>query len=163
MRKSSKRALVAVLAAALLAGTGTAAYAYWTATGSGTATAVSGAGVTNLTAASTGTALTGVDPGVAAQTLHLTITNPGTSSAQVTTITPSVTKVMVGGADVSASTCAITNFTVTLPAAVTGGTAVAGGTTSASLVGGTIAFNNNTTVDQSGCKNATVTVGYALS
>ncbi len=77
-------AIVASATAAVLVGGGVAV-AYWTTTGSGSGSATAGT-TTAFTIAQTN-AVTGLYPGGPAANLSISVTNPGSSSAQITTVT----------------------------------------------------------------------------
>ena len=154
MSKKSKRASVSVglfLVFALAAG---GAYAYWTnnGTGSGSATTDSpAAGQLSVTAAP----ISGLAPGVAAQTLTGSITNNGTNSFTVTGLSAAITGV-AGGAGPG---CDATDYTLVQPSGVSGSLAAGG---SQPFSSGSIAFNNKAT-NQDACKGATVTITYTVS
>jgi hypothetical protein len=149
-----KRRLLAfgIVTAILVGGTG-AAYAYWTNTGSGTGSGATGTNVP-ITINQTST-VTAMGPGVAAQALSGTFTNPNAGPVYVASITVSIGTITVGGSPAvgcSATDYVITGSPITVNASVTTGTAWSGAT---------IAFVNKPAVNQDGCKNATVNLVYS--
>ncbi|MGZ4523605.1 MAG: hypothetical protein ACXVXO_09345, partial [Mycobacteriaceae bacterium] len=108
MRKPTKRIAVLIAATVLLAGGGIA-YAYWTAGGSGAGTATTG---TNIPiTANQSTTITGLAPGVTAQTISGTFTNTNTGPVYVGTVTASIGSVAKAGGAV-AGTCDATDYTL---------------------------------------------------
>jgi hypothetical protein len=153
MKKNpNKKLVIAITAALLLAGTGTAV-AYWTAGGSGTGTASAGSNVP-ITAVQT-SVLTGVAPGVAAQTLSGNFTNTNASTVYVATVTAAISSI-TGAAGV----CDATDFTLS-NAVMTVAASIPAGAAQGAWTGATLAFNNKAT-NQDGCKNATVHIGYTV-
>jgi hypothetical protein len=160
MRKPTKRVAVLIAATVLLAGGGIA-YAYWTAGGSGAGTATTGTNIP-ITANQT-TLITGLAPGVAAQTISGTFTNTNTGPAYVGTVTASIGSVAKAGG--APGTCDATDYTLASPA-MTVNAEVPAGTAQGAWTGATIAFNDKTGVNgvnQDACKGATVTLSYAIS
>ncbi|MBJ7457746.1 MAG: hypothetical protein JHD02_01020 [Thermoleophilaceae bacterium] len=154
MNKKSKRLGVGLgmfLVFALAAG---GAYAYWTNNGTGTGSASTASPAAGQFSVS-GNAISGLAPGVAAQTLTGTITNNGTNSFTVGGLSAAITGV-AGGAGPG---CDATDYTLVQPSGVSGAV-VAGGTLAFSS--GSIAFNNKAT-NQDDCKGATVTITYTVS
>lgn len=152
MRRLNKRTVAIWSVAALLIVGGGAAYAYWTNTGSGTGEATTGSNqsiVVNQTST-----ITGLAPGVPAQTLSGNFDNPNTSPVYVTTVTATVT-----GTDKTG--CGPTDYTIggsaTVNAEVPAGTGVG------SWSGLTIAFNNKPAVNQDACKDAVVSIAYVAN
>ena len=147
MHKPTRKTAI-VLGTVLLVSVGGAAYAYWTSTGSGTGTAQSGntlAVVVNQT-----TTVTGLAPGLPAQSLAGNFTNPNAGPVYVTTVTATVT-----GTDKTG--CGPTDYLIAGAAGV--GAQVPSGTGGA-WTGLTIQFNNKGT-NQDACKDALVTIAYA--
>jgi hypothetical protein len=149
---TSKRtfAIVASATAAVLVGGGVAV-AYWTTTGAGTGTAT--AGTTDAFTITQTTSPTGLYPGGPAQNLSISVTNPGSSAAQITTLTATPTSTDQPGCDAG-------DFEVV----------VSGIPTTTIAPGGSQAFTNVATValtetgnNQDACKNAVVTISYAVS
>lgn len=154
MTKKSKRLSVGLSLFIVFALAAAGAYAYWTnsGTGSGTATTASPAGGQLSVSAD---AISGLAPGVAAETLTGTITNNGTNSFEVTGLSAAITDVS-GGAGPG---CDATDYTLVQPSGVSGSLAAAG---SMPFSSGSIAFNNKAT-NQDDCKGATVTITYTVS
>jgi hypothetical protein len=149
--KKKKRAWTAVVTVGLLA-IGGSAFAYWTNSGSGTGTASTGtnaAVVVNLTST-----VTGLAPGLAAQSLNGNFDNPNTSPVYVTAVTATVTGTDKVG-------CGATDYTIAGTAPV--GQQVAAGTGVGTWTGLTIQFNNKAGTNQDACKNATVSISFAAS
>jgi len=155
MRKSTKRNLsVAAITVVLLGGAG-AAFAYWTAGGTGTGTAATGTNV-DLVATQT-TTITGLGPGVAAKALAGQFNNDNDGPTYVATVTASIESVTpLGG-----QTCGVANYTINNPVA-TVDAEVPVGTGVGSWSGPSIEFVNSATVNQDGCKGATVNIAYAI-
>jgi hypothetical protein len=151
-----KRRSVAVglfLVFALCAG---GAYAYWTNTGSGSGTATT-SNPANGQLTVSGSAITGLAPGVAAKTLAGSITNPSTSTSDFHVSGLSAT-ISIDAAHVTAG-CGTSDYTLVQPSGVTGDLAPGANLPFSS---GTIAFNNKAT-NQDFCKGATVTINYTVS
>lgn len=155
MRKLTKKTL-AVSAVLMLIGTGGVAFAYWTATGSGSGTATSG---TTSPVTVNQTAITGLYPGQAAQTLAGTFNNPNPGPAYVTAVT--ATGYTIDAAHVSAG-CLATGGHYTLGGTALVGASVPAGNTQGAWTGLNITMNNLAT-NQDFCKGAIVTVTYASS
>ncbi len=153
-----KKKSVAIAAGTLvvLAATGTA-YAFWTGdgTGSGAGTTATGVGVTvNQTSTDAGLA-----PGTAALALSGTFTNGTTATVHVNSITVSISGVTGG-----AGTCTAANYTLAsnpMDNGAAGWDVVPG--TITTWGGATIQFANSTTVNQDGCKGATVALAYVTA
>jgi hypothetical protein len=155
-KKSHRKKFVALTAALVVFGG--VAYAYWTAGGSGTGSAATGTTIA-LTVNQTST-ITGLAPGVAAQTLSGDFDNPNTGPVYVTSVTASIASVTkAGGAP--AGTCDATDYTLA-SATMSVGTEVVAGDDKGSWSGATLAFNNKGT-NQDACKGATVNLAYAVS
>ncbi|MGK2878536.1 MAG: hypothetical protein ACSLFF_08180 [Solirubrobacterales bacterium] len=154
MSKKSKRLSVSLglfLVFAIAAG---GAYAYWTSNGTGTGSASTDSPAANQLSVS-GNAISGLAPGVAAQTLTGTITNNGTNSFTVTGLSAAITGV-AGGAGPS---CDATDYTLIQPSGVSGALAASA---SMPFSSGSIVFINKAT-NQDDCKGATVTITYTVS
>lgn len=156
MTKKVKRRSLAVglfLVFALAAG---GAYAYWTNSGSGTGTAAtSNPSAGQLTVS--GTAITGIAPGVAAKPLAGSISNPAGSGSDFHVSGLSAT-ISIDSAHATAG-CATSDYTLVQPSGVTGDLAPGA---SLPFSSGSIAFNNKAT-NQDFCKGATVTINYTVS
>jgi len=153
MPRISKKKVVAVLtgAAVVIAGAGLA-YAYWTNSGSGTGTAATGSN-SPITVNQTST-VSGLAPGLPAQSLAGNFDNSNTSPVYVTAVTATVTGTDTVG-------CGATDYTIagTAPVAAQ----VPPGTSVGAWTGLTIQFNNKPGVNQDACKNAVVAIAYASS
>ncbi|MFL6136289.1 MAG: hypothetical protein ACJ74O_00600 [Frankiaceae bacterium] len=153
MRKLNKRAKIAIVGATIAAvAGGGVAYGYWSTTGSGSGSAATSAGASNLSIAQT-SVISGLAPGVAAQTISGTVTNNAVNNAYVNTVTVSISSVTGG-----AGSCDATDYTLSSPVMSIAQDLAPGG--SAGFTGATLAFNNKAT-NQDGCKGATVNLAYA--
>jgi hypothetical protein len=135
----------------ILAGAGVA-LAYWTNTGSGRGTATTGTN-SPITVNQT-SSVTAMAPGVAAQPLSGDFTNTNSGPVFVAAVTATVTGTDVVG-------CDDTDYTIAGRAAVNAEVPV--GTNVGTWTGLTIAFNNQTGINQDACKGATVSIVYAAS
>jgi hypothetical protein len=158
VRKISKRKVAATIAitAILVGGGGAAAIAYWSAGGSGTGTAVTGTN-SSITAVQTST-VSGLAPGVAAQTLTGKFNNSNTSPSYVTSVTASIASVTKLGT----GTCDATDYTLT-NAVMAVGAEIPAGSAQGAWTGATIAFNDKSGTNQDACKGATVNLSYAIN
>ena len=152
LKNKSTAMIVGVLV--VLVGAG-AAFAYWTAGGSGTGTAATGTNAT-LVVNQTSTPA-GMGPGVAAKTLSGNFDNGNDAPTYVGSVTAAITGVSGGDGACSADDYSLLNATMNVDTQVPVGTGVG------SWSGATIAFKNSATVNQDGCKNATVALGYTVS
>lgn len=159
--KSKKsKATAAVLALLVVGGVGGGAYAYWTnGGGSGTGTATAGSTAAPITVVQTSD-VSNMGPGVGPITLMGTFTNNNTGPVYVNTVTASISSVTL--AQGATGTCSAADFDLQNPA-MTVGKEVAKGSNSGSWQGATIAFKDNPTVNQDGCKGATVNLSYAVA
>lgn len=150
MRRITKRS-VSVLAGTvvLVAGAGVA-FAYWTNSGSGTGTAATGSN-SPITVNQT-TTVTGLAPGLPAQSLAGNFDNSNASPVYVAAVTATVSGTDTPG-------CGPTDYTIagTAPVAAQ----VPAGTAVGAWTGLTIQFNNKAGVNQDACKNAEVAIAYA--
>ena len=146
-RPGKQRALIVSAVAVLLVGG--AAFAYWTNTGAGTGDAATGTNVP-VVVNQTST-VTGMAPGIAAQTLSGNFDNPNAGPVYVASVTA-----VVSGTDKTGCTAA--DYTIAGTATV--GTEVASGTGKGAWSGLTIQFNNKSGVNQDACKNAVVSLAY---
>ena len=151
-----RKAVIGAIAALALAG---AAIAYWTAGGTGSGEGSAASGISALTANQT-TTLDAMYPGDTAQTISGNFDNSNDGPAYVSTVTASISAV-VKAAEAPAGTCDATDFTLA-NAAMTVGAQIPVGTGVGSFTGATIKFNNKAT-NQDACKNATVSLSYAVS
>lgn len=151
MTRIKKKWAIVLTVVALTIGGG-AAFAYWTNSGSGTGTAATGSNA-SITVNQTST-ISGLAPGLPAQTLSGTFDNPNASPVYVTSVTATVTGTDQAG-------CTASDYTI-------GGTApvnaqVPAGNSQGTWTGLTIQFNNKSGVNQNVCKGAVVTIAYASS
>jgi hypothetical protein len=153
--KNKKRGLKVVAIAGGLVLVGGVAFAYWTQGGSGTGSAATGNTV-DITVNQTGSAITGLAPGVAAKTLSGNFDNPNSGPVYVTSVTVSIDSIDSPGA------CDPSDFTLT-GTTMAVGHEVAKGNGVDAWGGATIAFNDKTNVNQDGCKGATVHLKYTAS
>jgi hypothetical protein len=135
-------------AATVLAGGGLA-FAYWTNTGAGTGEATTGSNesiVVNQTST-----VTGLAPGLPAQTLSGNFDNPNDGPVFVTSVAATVTGTDKTGCDAS---------DYTIAGAATVNQQVPAGEDVGSWSGLTIQFNNKPGTNQDACKNAVVAIAY---
>jgi hypothetical protein len=156
-QKGKRTAKVAVLVAGLLV-VGGAAFAWWTAGGSGTGTATTGT-VTGLTVVQTST-ISGLAPGVAAQTLSGNFDNSNSGPVYVATVTAAITSVTDTNGDPIVG-CDATDYTLA-NAVMTVGAEVPAGNAQGSWTGATLAFNDKGS-NQDPCKLAVVHLGYTAA
>ena len=163
MRTFSKKKLVVTTAvAAVLVGTGTAAYAYWTSQGTGNGSATTAASAATLTVQQTSSP-TGMYPGDAAQDLVVKITNPGPNKVQVDGVRAVATVAKATGA---VGTCDPSDYQVNGVQLGTDGqvtlrwTAVELDASGAQDSTNTVHFFDKATVNQDGCKGATLNFAY---
>ena len=143
-------AIVASATAAVLVGGGVAV-AYWTTTGSGSGSATRRHHHGLHRRADQHR--TGLYPGGPAANLSISVTNPGSSSAQITTVTAVASATDQPGCDAA-------NFDVTVNAIPTTTIAPAASVPFANVA--TVALAN-TSSNQDACKNAVVTIDYTVS
>ena len=155
--KTKRRTKVVALTAALVLAGG-AAFAWWTAGGSGTGSATTG-NVTALTVVQTST-ITGLAPGLTAQTLSGNFNNPNSGPVYVASVTVSISSV-TKAVGAPAGTCDATDYTLS-NATMTVGTQVPAGNAQGAWTGATLAFNNKA-VNQDACKGATVNLAYTAA
>jgi hypothetical protein len=148
--------ILALTAALVLAGG--AAFAFWTAGGSGTGSATTG-DVTALTVVQT-SAVTGLAPGLPAQTLSGKFNNPNSGPVHIATVTASIASVTDGAGNAitgcDSSDYTLANATMTVNADIPAGTAQGAWT------GATLAFFNKAS-NQDACKNAVVHLAYSAA
>ena len=151
MHKPTRKTAM-VLGTVLLVSGGGAAYAYWTSTGAGTGTAQSGttvALVVNQT-----TTVSGLAPGLPAQSLAGNFDNPNVGPVYVAAVTAIVTGTDKPG-------CGASDYTIAGPATVNA--EIAPGNGVGAWTGLTIQFNNKPAANQDACKGANVTLAYTSS
>ena len=157
-RSKSKRLAIVTGTVLVLGGSGIA-YAYWSAGGSGTGSAATGTNVAiSVNQTSTVTAMA---PGDTAQSLSGNFDNPNSGPVYVTSVTASIASV-VKAAGAPAGTCSATDYTLANPV-MSVAAQVPAGDAQGAWSGATIKFNNSTTVNQDGCKGATVNLTYTIS
>ncbi len=150
---------VAIVAAALVGAASVGAFAFWSSTGAGTGSAATG-DVAAITVVQTST-VSGLAPGLAAETLSGNFDNPNSGPVYITSVTASIDSVTkAGGAP--AGTCDATDYTLS-NAVMAVGAEVPSGTAQGAWTGATIAFNNKAGVNQDACKGATVNLAYSAS
>lgn len=149
-RKRFSKKWVAISTAGLLV-IGGGAFAYWSNVGSGPGTATTG---TNLSVVVNQTStVSGLAPGLPAQSLSGNFDNPNSGPVFVTAVTAVVT-----GTDKTG--CTATDYTIAGTAPV--GAEIPAGPGVGAWTGLTIQFNNKGT-NQDACKNAAVTLSYTGS
>jgi hypothetical protein len=148
-----KKKTVAIVAVAAVLILGGVAYAYWTNTGSGTGSATTGDN--NSIVVNQTSTITGLAPGLPAQTLSGDFDNPNDTAVYITSVTAVVT-----GTDQGAA-CDASNYTIAGSAPVAA--EIPPGTGVGAWSGLTIQFNNKPTVNQDACKNAVVSISYSAS
>ena len=146
---------VALALTAAIATSG-AVFAYWTSTGAGAGSASAAASAATLNVTVNG-GLTPMYPGLAAQTIGGTVSNPGPASVFVRTITVSMTTVTLAAGAVG--TCSVADFRLVNPVVTLNTELVAGPGTTWS--GPTIQFYDDPANNQDGCKGATVNLAAA--
>jgi len=137
---------IAIIGVLVAAG---AAFAYWTTTGSGSGSSDTGT-VVPVTVNQTST-ITGLAPGLPAQTLSGTFDNPNAGPVYVGSVSVSVTGTDQAG-------CTASDYTIAGTAPVNA--EIASGDDVGAWSGLTIQFNNKPAVNQDACKTATVTLAY---
>lgn len=152
MNKRTK-VLAGGIALAVVAGGG--AYAYWTAPGSGSGSASTDTTVP-LTVQQT-TPTSKIYPG-GSVALAGTVTNPNPGPVRAGSVT--VTGITVDTVSAAAG-CLATDYTVSGTAAVNAD--VAGGSGTSPWSGLSLNMANSATLSQDACKNAVVTIAYAVS
>ena len=155
----SNRKVGAVLVGSLLTlSAGGGAFAYWSTMGNGSGSATSSAGTANLSIVQT-SVVKDMHPGDSAQTLTGTITNNAPNSAYVSKVVASISSVTQAAG--ATGTCDATDYTLATPTMTVNTDIVSGATVT--FTGATLQFNNKATVNQDGCKGATVNLAYAAS
>jgi hypothetical protein len=157
-KKNKRRArrVVALTAGLVLAGG--AAFAWWTAGGSGTGSATTG-NVSALTVVQTST-ISGLAPGLQAQTLSGNFNNPNSGPVYVASVTASIASVTDAGGN-AITGCDATDYTLA-SATMTVGAEVSSGNAKGAWTGATLAFNNKAS-NQDACKAAVVHLAYSAS
>jgi hypothetical protein len=147
-----KPVVAVVLPTAVVAVTGVAV-SYWSAGGSGTGTATTASSSTALTVTQA-SAPTGMAPGIAPGPITVTVTNPGTSTVRANQVVVSIASVTGGSGPCGPSDYVLSDATMTQGAADLTANA------STTFSGATLGFNNSSTLNQDGCKGATVNLAY---
>jgi hypothetical protein len=159
---TTKKALAAVAAGAIVIGAAGTAFAYWSTSGGGSSASGATAAANNAAGSITvaeGTAPSGLVPGGTAQDVPVTVTNHAPGSASVGTVTAAVTSpfsVVVG----SHPACTAADFDVTGATPAVG--VLAAGATSSSLAGIKIALKDGAG-DQDSCKSVTVPLTFTAA
>jgi hypothetical protein len=156
MKKKRRATKVVALTAALVVAGG-AAFAWWTAGGSGTGSASTG-DVSALTVVQTST-VSGLAPGLPAQTLSGTFLNPNSGPVYVSSVSVSISSV-VKAVGAPSGTCDATDYVITGSPVAINAEVLANDTSAWS--GPQIAFVNKAS-NQDGCKGATVNLAYSAS
>lgn len=155
-RRARRRAalvLVPTVAGVFVAGT---AFAFWTTSGNGTGTGTAGQNtIVTVNGVSTPSNLT---PGGAAQAITFSVSNPGTSLQRVSGVTVAVDTV-TKASNAPAGVCLPADFIVHQPDPINedigaGVTKTYGSSQNASI------YMNNTSVNQDGCKGATINLTF---
>lgn len=154
IRKLTKKSAALAVGTVLLLGSSGVAYAYWTNTGTGSGNATTG---TTTAVTVNQTAITGLYPGQAAQTLAGTFNNPNAGPIWVAAVT--ATGYTIDPTHVTAG-CLVADGHYTLGGTATVGANVPTGNPQGSWTGLTITMNNLST-NQDFCKGAVVTITYA--
>ncbi|SOD73897.1 hypothetical protein SAMN05892883_3091 [Jatrophihabitans sp. GAS493] len=168
MRKFNRKTImIAAAATVVVAGGAGVAYAYWTTTGgpvTGTGTADTGTSATStaLTYAQT-TPITGLAPGVAPAVIDGTLTNTGTVSIHVNTLTFALTVTPDAGAPVGGGPCTAADYTVVNPVVTAPGLDIAPAASVPVPTGGTVVFANSTTLNQDNCQGATLVLTPSIT
>lgn len=157
INKTPQRILAIGLPLVVVAATGVG-YAYWTSAGSGTGSASTAAGAATLVLEQVA-APTDLAPGTPAGAVSVEVTNPtgAASSVKVSQVVATFTVAALEG-----MSCEVTDYELLNGTMTTGATELAPGT-STTFTGATLAFKNSTTLNQDGCKGATVNLSYAAS
>jgi hypothetical protein len=155
-RHLTKKVVVMTTGLVLVGG---AAFAYWTAGGSGSGSAATGTNAA-ITAVQTST-VSAMAPGDAAQALSGNFNNGNSGPVYVATVTASIASV-TKGVSAPAGTCDASDYTLA-NAVATVNAEVAAGNSQGAWSGASIKFNNKALVNQDACKNAVVTLAYAIS
>ena len=156
MKISLKKKMAAAAAAATIAGGAGIALAYWTTTGSGTGSATAGTD-SAVTVAQVG-ATEGLYPG-GSQPVNFKITNGAAHNQYVASVAVSISD--VSGPGITPTTpCTAADFTLVQPDLINQD--LVPGDTTFSPSGASIAMVNSST-NQDGCKNATVSLAFLAS
>jgi hypothetical protein len=153
--KQKRRLKVVGLTLVVLAGAA-AAYAYWTNSGSGTGSAQTGTNAA-ITVNQTST-VSGLFPGGPAQGLSGNFDNSNSGPVFVTSVNAAISSVtgpnITAGTPCDASDYQLAGFPVAIGREIPSGSGVD------SWSGGSVQMVNKPTVNQDGCKGATVNIAY---
>lgn len=152
MNRFGKRAITIMVSTAVVVGGAVVTYAYWTNSGSGAGAA--GTGTNASIVVNQTSTVTGLAPGLPAQSLAGNFDNPNASPVYVAAVTAVVTGTDKAG-------CGATDYTIAGTAPVNA--EVASGTGVGAWTGLTIQFNNKVGTNQDVCKNAVVALAYTSS
>lgn len=155
--EKKKTKLTAGAAAVVLVGSGVA-FAYWTTGGSGSGSAPTGDAIALV--ANQTVVLNAMYPGDSPQTLSGNFDNDNDGPVYVQSVTVSIASVTKGGNP--ADGCSADDYTIVDPV-MTVADEVPVGDGVGTWDGATIQFNNSETVNQDGCKNATVNLAYTIA
>jgi hypothetical protein len=157
-RFTKKQYLVAGVAAAIIAGTAGSAIAYWTTSGGGTGSATTGSG-TAVTVTQVGT-VSALVPAGPAGAVDFKINNPASTPQYISTVAVSITGVT--GPNINGSfPCTASDFTLVQPTAINA--QLPSGDSTYAPSGASLALTNSTTLNQDGCKGATVALAFNAS
>jgi hypothetical protein len=152
MARFTKKTKIAIVTAALVVGASGTAFAYWTQLGGGTGGATTGSTIAVIVNQTT--TVTGLYPGGTPVALTGTFNNPNAAAVKVGLVTASVTTTSVP------LTCLATWYVIS-------GTGSPATQVLAPGVGGTWSGLNvamtNDAANQDTCKNATITITYAVA
>lgn len=155
MRSSRTRKVFIVVGAFVLAMVGSIAFAYWTSDGSGTGYADTGD--TRPVVIEQTSVVSDLRPGGAPQTLSGRFDNPNAGPVFIGTVTASIDGVTTAAGAVGE--CTADDYVLS-GAEMTVNSEIAAGDDVGTWSGARLAFHNKATVDQDGCKGATVTLAY---
>jgi hypothetical protein len=158
VRKFSRRTTVISVGLALVVATSVIAFAFWTGIGSGSGSASAGDTASPLTVNQVGVP-TGLVPGGPAATLSGNFDNPNPSGVFVNQVTATIASV-TPGADNTKPACTANDFKLGGPAVVNA--EVPSGNGVGSWTGITLQLLN-TNANQDNCKNAVVSISYAIN
>lgn len=159
------RVTVVVALTAVLLGGGGVAFAYWTSMGSGSGLAKAVTTVANITV-NQPTAITGLQPGAAPQTLSGDFTNTNPGAVTVTRVTASISSVTLSDGSTgstAAGSCSAQDYSLSAGPSSVANNSVPSGTHVGSWSGQTISFVDDAGRNQDGCKGATVNLAYSAT
>ena len=156
MKKKSRFVALAVLALALAVGG--IAFAYWTQGGTGSGGATAGT-TSAITVNQTGTAITGLYPGIPAQALSGTFDNPNPHSVHISGVTVVVRPFTSSLIDITKPACTELDFAV---GGTSGANTVPSGTGVGTWSGLTVRMLDGAG-NQDNCKNVNITLDYTAN